>query len=111
LLGRRTRFISLVEMVWQLVTAALVVGDHLIVEETLRLGDDAATVVSLLTAIFAVGPRSRRASAALSLRLPVHLTDVWAVIAMRTYLAEADPDAMRGRVYATWLGAVTLAAR
>ena len=28
---------------------------------------------------------------------------------MQTYLAEAVPDALRGRVYATWLGAVTLA--
>jgi MFS family permease len=36
-------------------------------------------------------------------------TDAWAVIAMQTYLAEAVPDGMRGRVYATWLGAVTLA--
>ena len=36
-------------------------------------------------------------------------TDAWAVIAMQTYLAEAVPDAMRGRVYATWIGAVTLA--
>ena len=30
-------------------------------------------------------------------------TDAWAVIAMQTYLAEAVPDAMRGRVYATWI--------
>jgi MFS family permease len=36
-------------------------------------------------------------------------TDAWAVIAMQTYLAEAVPDALRGRVYATWIGAVTLA--
>lgn len=36
-------------------------------------------------------------------------TDAWAVISMQTYLAEAVPDALRGRVYASWLGAVTLA--
>ena len=42
-------------MLWQLVTAALVVGILVFVEETLRLGDDAATVFSLLTATFATG--------------------------------------------------------
>jgi MFS family permease len=36
-------------------------------------------------------------------------TDAWAVIAMQTYLAETVPDGLRGRVYATWIGAVTLA--
>jgi MFS family permease len=36
-------------------------------------------------------------------------TDAWAVISMQTYLAEAVPDALRGRVYASWLGGVTLA--
>lgn len=36
-------------------------------------------------------------------------TDAWAVIAMQSYLAEAVPDAMRGRTYATWTGVVTLA--
>ena len=36
-------------------------------------------------------------------------TDSWAVIALQTYLAEAVPDALRGRVYATWLGVITLA--
>jgi MFS family permease len=36
-------------------------------------------------------------------------TDAWAVISMQTYLAEAVPDALRGRVYASWIGAVTLA--
>ena len=36
-------------------------------------------------------------------------TDAWAVIAMQTYLAEAVPDALRDRVYAAWLGAITLA--
>jgi Na+/melibiose symporter-like transporter len=36
-------------------------------------------------------------------------TDAWAVIAMQSYLAEAVPDALRGRVYATWTGVVTLA--
>ena len=36
-------------------------------------------------------------------------TDAWAVIAMQTYLAEAVPDQLRGRVYAAWLGAITLA--
>ncbi|HET8645215.1 MAG TPA: MFS transporter, partial [Vicinamibacteria bacterium] len=35
--------------------------------------------------------------------------DAWAVIAMQSYLAEAVPDAMRGRTYATWTGVVTLA--
>jgi MFS family permease len=35
--------------------------------------------------------------------------DAWAVIAMQTYLAEAVPDALRGRVYAAFLGAITLA--
>jgi MFS family permease len=35
--------------------------------------------------------------------------DAWAVIAMQAYLAEAVPDALRGRVYAAWLGVVTLA--
>jgi NRE family putative nickel resistance protein-like MFS transporter len=36
-------------------------------------------------------------------------TDAWAVIAMQSYLAEAVPDALRGRTYATWTGVVTLA--
>lgn len=36
-------------------------------------------------------------------------TDAWAVISMQSYLAEAVPDALRGRVYATWTGIVTLA--
>jgi MFS family permease len=36
-------------------------------------------------------------------------TDAWAVIAMQTYLAEVVPDGLRGRVYAAWIGAVTLA--
>ena len=36
-------------------------------------------------------------------------TDAWAVISMQTYLAEAVPDALRGRVYASWFGAVILA--
>ena len=35
--------------------------------------------------------------------------DAWAVIAMQAYLAEAVPDRLRGRVFAAWLGAVTLA--
>ena len=33
-------------------------------------------------------------------------TDAWAVIAMQAYLAEAVPDALRGRVYAGWTAAV-----
>src|ERR671920_906371 len=49
------RGITAVEMLWQLVTAALVVSVLIFVEETLRLGDDAATVFSLLTATFATG--------------------------------------------------------
>lgn len=137
------RGITAVEMLWQLVTAALVISILLFVEETLRLGDDAATVFSLLTATFAAGTalgalvarmvekrlgRMRLMAiaylaplmlvpAGLTPPLPVlfaclfilGFTDSWAVIAMQTYLAEAVPDAMRGRVYATWLGAVTLA--
>lgn len=35
--------------------------------------------------------------------------DAWAVIAMQAYLAEAVPDRLRGRVYATWGALVTLA--
>ena len=35
-------------------------------------------------------------------------TDAWAVIAMQAYLAEAVPDALRGRVYATWGAALAL---
>ena len=123
--------------------AALVVGILVFVEETLRLGDDADTVFSLLTATFAAGTalgalvarsvekrigRMRLMAigylaplmlvpAGLTPPLPVlfvclfvlGFTDAWAVIAMQTYLAEAVPDALRGRVYATWLGAVTLA--
>jgi DHA3 family macrolide efflux protein-like MFS transporter len=137
------RGITAVEMLWQLVTAALVVAILLFVEVTLRLGDEAATVFSLLTATFAAGTalgalvarlvekRIGRMNlmaigylaplmlipAGLTPPLPVlfsclfvlGFTDAWAVIAMQTYLAEAVPDAMRGRVYATWLGAVTLA--
>jgi MFS family permease len=137
------RGITAVEMLWQLVTAALVVGILLFVEETLRLGNDADTVFSLLTATFAAGTalgalvarsvekrigRMRLMAigylallmlvpAGLTPPLPVlfaclfilGFTDAWAVIAMQTYLAEAVPDALRGRVYATWLGAVTLA--
>jgi MFS family permease len=137
------RGITAVEMLWQLVTAALVVSILLFVEETLRLADAAATVFSLLTATFAAGTalgalvarmvekrigRMRLMAigylaplmlipAGLTPPLPIlfaclfilGFTDAWAVIAMQTYLAEAVPDAMRGRVYATWLGAVTLA--
>jgi MFS family permease len=137
------RGITAVEMLWQLVTAALVVGILLFVEETLRLGDDAATVFSLLTATFAAGTAlgalvartvekriGRMWLMAIGYLAPLMLvpagftpplpilfaclfvlgfTDAWAVIAMQTYLAEAVPDGMRGRVYATWLGAITLA--
>jgi MFS family permease len=137
------RGITAVEMLWQLVTAALVVGVLVFVEETLRLGDQAGTVFSLLTASFAAGTalgalaarsvetrigRMRLMAigylaplmfvpAGLTPPLPVlfaclfilGFTDAWAVIAMQTYLAEAVPDALRGRVYATWIGAVTLA--
>jgi MFS family permease len=35
------------------------------------------------------------------------LADAWAVIAFQAYLAEAVPDALRGRVYAAW-GAVVM---
>jgi NRE family putative nickel resistance protein-like MFS transporter len=134
--------ITAVEMLWQLVTAALVVGVLIFVEETLRLGDDAATVFSLLTATFATGTAlgalvarsvesriGRTRLMAIGYLAPLMLvpagltppllvlfaclfvlgfTDAWAVIAMQTYLAEAVPDALRGRVYATWIGAVTL---
>jgi NRE family putative nickel resistance protein-like MFS transporter len=137
------RGITAVEMLWQLVTAALVVGILVFVEETLRLGDDADTVFSLLTATFAAGTalgalaarsvekrigRTRLMAigylaplmlvpAGLTPPLPVlfaclfilGFTDAWAVIAMQTYLAEVVPDALRGRVYATWMGAITLA--
>ena len=137
------RGITAVEMLWQLVTAALVVGILVFVEETLRLGDEAATVFSLLTATFAAGTAlgalvARRVESrigrtrlmAIGYLAPLMLipagfipplpvlfaclfilgfTDAWAVIAMQTYLAEAVPDALRGRVYATWIGAVTLA--
>jgi MFS family permease len=136
------RGITAVEMLWQLVTAALVVGVLIFVEETLRLGDDAATVFSLLTATFATGTAlgalvarsvekriGRTRLMAIGYLAPLMLvpagltppllvlfaclfvlgfTDAWAVIAMQTYLAEAVPDALRGRVYATWIGAVTL---
>lgn len=37
------------------------------------------------------------------------LADAWAVIAFQTYLAEAVPDHLRGRVYAGWMAAVTAA--
>lgn len=37
-------------------------------------------------------------------------TDAWAVIAMQAYLAESVPNELRGRVYATWGGIITLAA-
>jgi NRE family putative nickel resistance protein-like MFS transporter len=137
------RGITAVEMLWQLVTAALVVGILVFVEETLRLGDDAATVFSLLTAAFATGTAlgalvarsverriGRTRLMAIGYLAPLMLvpagftpplpllfvclfilgfTDAWAVIAMQTYLAEAVPDALRGRVYATWIGAITLA--
>ncbi len=36
------------------------------------------------------------------------LADAWAVIGMQAYLAEAVPDALRGRVYAGWSAAVYL---
>ncbi|MGH2535467.1 MAG: MFS transporter [Thermomicrobiales bacterium] len=36
-------------------------------------------------------------------------TDAWAVIAMQSYLAEAVPDNLRGRVYATWGAVITFA--
>jgi MFS family permease len=137
------RGITAVEMLWQLVTAALVVGILVYVEETLHLGDDAATVFALLTATFATGTAlgalvarsvekriGRTRLMAIGYLAPLMLvpagftpplpvlfacllilgfTDAWAVIAMQTYLAEAVPDALRGRVYATWIGAVTFA--
>jgi MFS family permease len=137
------RGITAVEMLWQLVTAGLVVGILVFVEETLRLGDQAGPVFSLLTATFAagttVGALAARwvesrigrpwlmaigylaplmfVPAGLTPPLPVlfvclfilGFADAWAVIAMQTYLAEAVPDALRGRVYATWIGAVTFA--
>jgi MFS family permease len=137
------RGITPVEMLWQLVTAALVIGILLFVEETLRLDEDAAAVFSLLTATFAAGTAlgalvarlvekriGRMLLMAIGYLAPLMLvpagltpplpvlfaclfilgfTDAWAVIAMQTFLAEAVPDGMRGRVYATWLGAVTLA--
>ncbi len=37
------------------------------------------------------------------------LADAWAVIAFQTCLAEAVPDALRGRVYASWTAAITAA--
>ena len=137
------RGITVVEMLWQLVTAVLVVTILVLVEETLRLGEAAATVFSLLTASFAAGtavgalvarPVEQRLGrtwlmgigylaplmlipAGLTPRLPVlfacllllGFADAWAVIAMQTYLAEAVPDALRGRIYATFIGAITLA--
>ncbi len=36
--------------------------------------------------------------------------DAWAVISFQAYLAEAVPEQMRGRVYATWGALVSLAA-
>ena len=136
------RGITAVEALWQLVTAALVVAVLIYVEETLPLGNAAASAFSLLTATFAAGtalgalvarPVERRIGrprlmaigylaplmlipAGLTPPLPVlfacllvlGFTDAWAVIAMQTYLAEAVPDALRGRVYAIWLGVVTL---
>jgi NRE family putative nickel resistance protein-like MFS transporter len=137
------RGITAVEMLWQLVTAALVVGILVFVEETLRLGNDAATVFSLLTATFAIGTAlgalvarsvekriGRTRLMAIGYLAPLMLipagftpplpvlfvclfvlgfTDAWAVIAMQTYLAEVVPDGLRGRVYAAWIGAITLA--
>jgi MFS family permease len=137
------RGITAVEMLWQLVTAALVVGILIFVEETLRLGGDADTIFSLLTATFATGTAlgalvarsverriGRTRLMAIGYLAPLMLvpagftpplpvlfaclfilgfTDAWAVIAMQTYLAEVVPDGLRGRVYAAWIGAVTLA--
>ena len=134
---------AVVEALWQLVTAALVVALLLFVEQTLRLGERTDTIFSLLTATVAGGmaagsivaraverrigrPRLMAVGylaplllilAALTPPLPVlfgilfvfGFADAWAVIAMQTYLAEAVPDAMRGRAYAGWLGVVTLA--
>jgi MFS family permease len=137
------RGITAVEILWQLVFAALVVGVLVYVEETLRLGEEVASVFSLLTASFAAGTALGALAArgverrigrprlmAIGYLAPLMLiptgftppvpvlfvclfvlgfTDAWAVIAMQAYLAEAVPDALRGRVYAAWLGAITLA--
>jgi MFS family permease len=137
------RGITVVEMLWQFVTAVLVVTILVLVEETLHLGDAAPTVFSLLTASFAAGtavgamvarPVEKRLGrmklmavgylaplmlipAGLTPPLPVlfaclfllGFADAWAVIAMQTHLAEAVPDALRGRVYAAFIGAQTLA--
>ena len=134
---------AVVEALWQLVTATLVVALLIFVEQTLRLGERSGAIFSLLTATvaggMAVGSIVARAverrigrprlmaigylapllliSAALHPPLPLlfailfvfGFTDAWAVIAMQTYLAEAVPDAMRGRAYAGWLGVVTFA--
>jgi NRE family putative nickel resistance protein-like MFS transporter len=37
-------------------------------------------------------------------------TDAWAVISFQSYLAEAVPDELRGRVYATWGAMITFGA-
>jgi MFS family permease len=136
------RGLAAAESLWQLVFASLVVTLLIYIEESLRPGDRAATIYSLMMAAFAAGaaagaliarpvelrigrPRLMAIGylapltlmpALLTPPLPVlfacwlalGFTDSWAVIAMQTYLAEAVPDAMRGRVYATWFGAVTL---
>ncbi len=132
-----------VEALWQCAFATLIVTVLIYVEQTLRLGPDAASAYSLIMAAFAGGaaigalvarPVERRIGrprlmaigylaplmlvpAAFTPPFPVFFacwlvlgfTDAWAVIAMQSYLAEAVPDAMRGRVYATWTGVVTLA--
>ncbi len=137
------RGITAVESLWQCVFATLIVTVLVYVEQTLRLGADAAAAYSLVMAAFGGGaalgalvarPVERRIGrprlmaigylaplmlmpAALSPPLPVlfacwlalGFTDAWAVIAMQSYLAEAVPDALRGRVYAMWTGVVTLA--
>jgi MFS family permease len=138
------RGVTLVEMLWQLVSGALVVTGVVYTQETLRLGARADAAFALMTtflsagavlgalvahrvelrigrpllmAIGYLGP-SFLIVAVASPPMPViyaawfalGFTDAWAVISFQAYLAEAVPERMHGRIYATWGALVSLAA-
>ncbi|MDQ3693467.1 MAG: MFS transporter [Chloroflexota bacterium] len=138
------RGVTASEMLWQLVSGALVVTAVVYTQETLQLAARADAAFALMTTSFSAGavlgalvasrvelrigrPRLMAIgylgplfllAAFFTPPLPViyaawfalGFTDAWAVISFQAYLAEAVPERLRGRVYATWGAVVALAA-
>ena len=138
------RGVTASEMLWQLVSGALVVTAVVYTQETLQLAARADAAFALMTTFFSGGAvLGALAASRVELRIgrprlmaigylgPLFLlaalftpplpviyaawfalgfTDAWAVISFQAYLAEAVPEHLRGRVYATWGALVALAA-